>query len=71
MTVTLSGLAVGLAASAILGRSLASFLYGVAAADVTTYVWAAFVLLAVSAIAACVPARRAAKLDPLKVLKAG
>jgi putative ABC transport system permease protein len=71
MTVTLSGLAVGLAASAILGRSLASFLYGVAAADVTTYVWAAVVLLAVSAIAACVPARRAAKLDPLKVLKAG
>jgi predicted permease len=67
--VTCAGLAVGLLASAWLTRAIATQLYGVTTLDVVTYVAVPLVLLAVAATACLVPARRAAAVDPLEVLR--
>jgi ABC-type antimicrobial peptide transport system permease subunit len=69
LAVTGFGLLVGLLASAALGRSMATFLFGVTAYDLPTYTGVSALLLIVAAVACYVPARRAATLDPLKVLK--
>lgn len=69
LTVTAAGLVIGLAASAALGRSMSGLLYGVAPLDGATFVGVA-VLLAVVAVTACIiPARRAARVDPVRVLR--
>ncbi len=71
LVVSAGGLVAGMAASLWLARSMQSFVYGIAVHDVATFVIVPVVLLVVSAIACYVPARRAARLDPLTVLKAG
>ena len=64
------GIAVGLAAAFVATRALASMLVGVRADDPETYVGVA-VLLAVTALAASwVPARRAARVDPMVAIRA-
>ena len=63
------GLAVGLAASLALGRSLAALLYGITPFDGLSYAGVAAVLLAASALACVVPARRAARIDPVEALR--
>lgn len=71
LMVTIGGLAAGLLASAAMARSLAALLFGVTTHDTVTYVLVPAILIVV-AVAACLgPARRAATLDPLKVLKSG
>ena len=70
MTIALAGLAVGVVASYWVSRLLRTFLYGVTPHDFLSYVVVALVLIAVAAIASIVPARRAAKVDPVKVLRA-
>jgi ABC-type lipoprotein release transport system permease subunit len=45
-------------------------LYGVAATDPTTFAGVILFLFCVAAIASCVPAWRAARIDPLKSLRA-
>ncbi|MGA3039590.1 MAG: ABC transporter permease [Bryobacteraceae bacterium] len=64
-----AGLAAGLAASLVAMRALASLLYGVAATDPPTFLAVAVVLLAVSALACAIPARRAALVDPMAALR--
>lgn len=71
LVVSAGGLTVGISVSLWLARSMESFIYGISVRDLTTFVVVPVVLLAVSAIACFVPARRAARLDPLQVLKAG
>jgi putative ABC transport system permease protein len=71
LVVTLIGIVTGLASAFALTRSMSAFLYGITAHDLLTYLAVPVVLLAVSAVACYVPARRAARLDPLRVLKAG
>lgn len=71
LVVCAGGLAIGVFASLALARSMQSFLYGVTTHDPVTFIVVPLLLLAVSALACIVPARRAAKLDPLRVLKAG
>ncbi len=66
----LVGIALGLAAAFALGRTIASFLYGVSPTDPVTAVVVAVVLLIVTALAAFVPARRAAGVDPVTALRA-
>jgi predicted permease len=64
-----AGLALGLPAAVLLGRAVASQLFGVAAGDVTTVATAGAVL-ALSALAAgLLPARRASTIDPLIALR--
>jgi ABC-type antimicrobial peptide transport system permease subunit len=50
---------------------LASFLYGVTTHDAWSFVIAPIVLGVVTALACVVPARRAANVDPLIVLRSG
>ena len=63
------GLTVGLGAAWWLGRYVQSQLYGVAPADVPTMALAAAVLIAVAALAAALPARRAARIAPMVALR--
>jgi putative ABC transport system permease protein len=65
------GLAVGLAASLLLTPLLARLLFGVAAADPLTFLTVPALLLAVAFAACWLPARRAARLDPLVALRRG
>lgn len=64
------GLGVGLLASLAAQQSLKSFLYGVSPMDVSTYVTVSAVLIAVGMLAAFIPARRAASIEPTQALRA-
>jgi predicted permease len=64
-----AGLAVGLGASLSGAGLVASRLYGVAATDAPNLALAVALLVTVSAIAAMVPARRAARTDPTTALR--
>ncbi len=66
----LLGVVLGLAAAFALTRTIASFLYGVSPTDPATAAAVAGVLLAVACLAAFVPARRAANIDPVTALRA-
>ena len=70
LRVALAGVAAGLAAAYGAMRLLASFLFGVAATDTATFAAMSAVLLAVAALACYVPARRAARIDPLTAIRA-
>ena len=65
----LAGLAVGAAASLVLGRTLEALLYGVRPRDLASFFTAAAALLAVTAVAAVIPALRATRVDPTQVLR--
>jgi predicted permease len=69
LTLTGVGLAVGGALAVVAARAVAGVLYGVSAADPVAWLAAALVVVAVSAAANLVPARRAARLDPLVALR--
>ncbi|HKP05405.1 MAG TPA: ABC transporter permease [Chthoniobacterales bacterium] len=68
MSLTLAGIVIGLIGAFSLTRLLASLLFGVGATDPATFVWIPVVLAAVSFFACYLPARRAARLDPIKAL---
>lgn len=68
MTLVVIGIVVGVAAALAASRLVASLLYGLAPTDVATLTAAMIVLGAVSAIAGYLPARRAARVDPLVAL---
>jgi putative ABC transport system permease protein len=70
MMVAAAGVAGGLAASIALTRYLTTMLFGVSAADPATYAGLAAVMAIVSALACYVPARRAARVDPLAAIRA-
>ena len=63
------GLAIGLPAALALGRLVAAQLYGVKANDPWMAVIAILMLASVAAAAGLVPARRAARLDPIVALR--
>jgi len=63
------GVAAGIVAGLALTRFLRSMLFGVSATDPVVFVGASLFLLAVTALAAYVPARRAARVDPLIALR--
>jgi putative ABC transport system permease protein len=64
------GVVLGLASAAACTRLLAGWLYGVAALDAATFAWSGVGMLAVAALASYIPARRAARIDPLVALRA-
>lgn len=71
LAVTAAGLAVGLLASTWMVHLLSAQLYGVTPHDTVTFVAVPLLLLAFSALACIVPARRAAGVDLLRVLRGG
>lgn len=63
------GVAIGVPTALGLAQIIASQLYGVAPRDPVTLAIGALVLVAVAALAAWIPARRAARVDPLIALR--
>jgi putative ABC transport system permease protein len=68
-SVALCGLLLGLAGAALLGRWLGALLFGVAPLDPPVLLAVGAVLLTVAAVAAYLPARRAAAVDPGAILR--
>jgi predicted permease len=68
-TLALTGIIVGAAAALGLTRLIAGLLYGVSATDPISFVGVMALLLAVALLASFIPARRAAKVDPMTVLR--
>ena len=64
-----AGIVLGLAGFLLLARLLGSFLYGVGTADPLALAGATAILLAAGLLAAYVPARRASRIDPARVLR--
>jgi hypothetical protein len=64
-----AGVLLGTAGSLVLMRGLAGFVYGVEPLDPTSLVLAAAVLAGVTLVATWLPARRAARVDPMTVLR--
>lgn len=73
MTVVAVGLAAGLAASAAIawaaGSQIQGFLVGTTASDPSTFIVTILVLVTVALAACFMPARRAARIDPLRALR--
>jgi ABC-type antimicrobial peptide transport system permease subunit len=65
-----AGLAAGIVAAFMLSSTLEAILYGVRSRDLLSFAVAGLALLAVTAIAALIPARRAVRVDPVTVLRA-
>jgi putative ABC transport system permease protein len=69
LALAVAGVSIGLAASLVLTRELASILYGVRATDPLTFIVVAMILTMVAVLASFLPARRAMKVDPLVALR--
>jgi len=63
------GSAVGLAAAAASARLLKSFLFGVSPLDPVTFLCAPVLMILLAVVAAWIPARRAASIDPMQALR--
>jgi putative ABC transport system permease protein len=69
LTLTMIGVAAGLALALALTRFLSSMLYGVSAADPITFASIALLFAGVALTASYLPARRAMKVDPITALR--
>jgi putative ABC transport system permease protein len=69
MRLALAGIVLGLAGAYGLARFIAAILYGTEPTDAVTYAMVALVLATCAALASLVPARRAARVDPVAALR--
>ena len=69
MRPTLVGVALGLAGAFTLTRLMSSLLFGVSATDPETFVVSALFLLLIALLPCWLPARRAARVDPMEALR--
>jgi predicted permease len=70
LTLAAGGCVLGLLAAWSLSRALKSFLFEVSAVDPLTYTLVPVLMLTVAVVAAFIPARRAAAVDPMEALRA-
>ncbi len=69
LKLALIGICIGVIGALVLTRFLASLLYGVKPADPLTFTAVSLILIAVALLACLIPARRAAKVDPILALR--
>ena len=69
MALAAGGLAIGGAGALALTRLIRHMLFGVSAADGVTYLSVSVLLAGVVLLAACIPARRAMRIDPMAALR--
>jgi len=67
--VALVGIAIGLAGAFVQTRFIESLLYGTSPHDARTYIGTSILLLIVAIVACWLPARRAARVDPIAALR--
>ena len=65
----LVGLGIGLTGALMVTQCLSALLYQVSATDPVTFIVVLIVLLFTAVLACYVPARRAAKIDPMEALR--
>jgi ABC-type antimicrobial peptide transport system permease subunit len=63
------GLAIGLVGGALMGRVMSAYLFGVTAVDLSTVAGVTMLLAALGWLAAWVPGRRAARIEPAMALR--
>jgi putative ABC transport system permease protein len=66
---TIIGLAIGLVIALIVSRTMSSMLYRISTWDPSTFILVPILLFIVAMMACYVPARKAMKLDPMRVLR--
>ena len=69
MRPTLLGLLLGVAGALALARVMSSLIYGVSPSDALTFLSVSVLLAAIALLASIIPARRAAKVDPMVALR--
>jgi len=69
LVTALIGVAIGVAGAIVVTRTLRSFLFGLSPTDPVTFAAVALLLILVALLACYVPARRAAKVDPMEALR--
>jgi putative ABC transport system permease protein len=69
LTPVIAGLVVGMAGAVVATRSIGGLLFGVPSTDLATYSAVVGVLLLAGLLACWIPARRAARIDPLEALR--
>jgi len=69
LKLTCIGVALGLAGAVAATRVIRSLLYDISPTDPLTFVFVSLLLACVALLAAYVPARRAAKVDPMEALR--
>jgi ABC-type antimicrobial peptide transport system permease subunit len=71
MRLTLAGVVIGALAAVVLTRLMAGMLFDTAPTDPSTFLAVVTLVAAVSCLASYLPARRAARVDPIVALRAG
>jgi ABC-type antimicrobial peptide transport system permease subunit len=69
LILAVAGVAVGIGSALALSRYIEGLLYGIPSTDVTTYASVAVALIVIAVAASFIPARRAARVDPLVALQ--
>ena len=69
LVLAVMGVVIGLPVALALVRVIGTFLYGIEPHDPLTMIGAAVLMIAIAALAAWIPARRAARIDPMEALR--
>jgi ABC-type antimicrobial peptide transport system permease subunit len=69
MIIAIAGIGAGVASALVMARLLAGLLYGIAPTDPVSFLLASIGLLVLTLLASYVPARRAARIDPIRALR--
>jgi ABC-type antimicrobial peptide transport system permease subunit len=70
MRLAFAGAVIGLAVALVLARAMSSMIYNVSPADPSTFVSVVTMVVAIALLACYLPARRAAKANPMVALRA-